>query len=418
MGKLLSIILKNAFRNLLRNKRRTLLTGMAIIISTVAMLLIMDYNKTSMYFFREGQIQSRWGHIQVKKKGYYGSETTSLKYMLSKEEVAKVKKVIKESNFKKNMKHFLVRINFSGLLLKEGDSEASIVVGSAIDPQKETLANPGLKYGNIYDGNFLSGQEPGELVIGTGLAKRLNLKVSDVVYLYSVGGTGLPDIMEGKISGIISFGTKSVDDIIIYADVEDIQKLFGTENIHDIVIFLDDTNNVNDVLKYMKSKLDPNTYEIFAWSDLATDYKQVVSYIFQNFFFTIFIIVVVLIFLSTNTILMSVMERMSEFGTLRAIGRNRIEISLMIIFEAIILGIVCSITGLGIGAFLAKFLTSLSIPLPPPPGGSISYPLSIFTNPESLLLIFLIQMATILIATIYPVLKISRVKIIDAIRYY
>ena len=337
MDKLLIIILKNAFRNLFRNKRRTLLSGMAIIISTVAMLLIMDYNKTSMYFFREGQIQSKWGHIQVKKKNYYGAETTSLKYMLSKEEVAEVKKIIKESNFKKNMNHFLVRINFSGLLLKKGDSDASIVIGSAIDPQKETFANPSLKYGNMYEGKFLSGKIPGELVIGIGLAKKLNLKIFDVVYLYSVGGSGLPDIMEATISGIISFGTKSVDDIIIYADVEDIQKLFGTQNIHDIVIFLDDTNNVNDVLKYIKSKLDPNRYDVFAWSDLATDYKQVVSYISKNLFFTICIIIIVLIFLLTNSILMSVLERISEFGTLRAIGRNRIEIPLMIIFEAIIL---------------------------------------------------------------------------------
>ncbi|MBN1697298.1 MAG: ABC transporter permease [Spirochaetales bacterium] len=377
----------------------------------------MDYNKTGMSFYREGVIRGSYGHIQIKKDGYHNAESTSLKYLLTTEEIDTVQKTLENKEIRKHITDILLRINFAGLLLKEGDIDSTFIVGRAINPDDEVGAYPSLAYLYMKDGEFLSSDRRGEIVIGSGLASRLHINVEDVVYIYSVGNYGLPDIMESMITGIIEFGKKEVDDILVYANIDDIKELFGIAGIHEIVVFLDNTDNTDAICDYLSKKLDEKTYDIIPWHELATEYKQVAGFVDQQFIVTIFIIILVLVFLSTNTILMSVMERVNEFGTLRAIGRSRCELSLIIIFEGIVLGIFCVVAGIILSVVIVNILNALSIELPPPPGGTISYPLLIYLSFDSVVYILIIQLLTSLIATVYPVIKISGIKIVDALRY-
>ena len=408
------LLIKNSVRNLIRNHRRTTLTLTAVLFSTVAMVLTTDYNKTNMEGLKDFHIKQKYGHIQIKKKGYYESEQLSFKYMLTPLEINKINDVLENENIKKNIKVSFSRINLSGLIIN--NEESTYVMGYAIEPGKEVIANSDLN-DKISEGNFLKDDIKGQIVIGKGLAKLLKIKLNQSVYFYSTGAGGLPDIMELTVCGIIHTGIKAVDDVLIYVNKEDFKSVFVMENVHDKVIFLDKTENTNKILTELKKMLDPNIYEIFGWEELATEYKQIVGFINMGAIVGILITVIVLIFLSTNTLLMNVMERMNEFGTLRAIGRSRFEISTMIIIEGAIVAFIGSLIGVILGGFFDVIITSAKIHTPPPPGTTIEYTVKILFHFSTSVFLFFVQFFGTMLGTIYPILKINKIKIIDAIRY-
>jgi putative ABC transport system permease protein len=129
------------------------------------------------------------------------------------------------------------------------------------------------------------------------------------------------------------------------------------------------------------------------------------------------IIGLIIVLSISNMLIMNVMERTGEIGTLLAIGLKRKKILQMFATEGFLLGLVGGLAGIAIGYALAELISSIGIPMPPPPGMEEGYTGEIRVTAGLLISAFLIASITTLLAGLYPAWKASRQQIVNALRH-
>lgn len=406
------LFLKIAFLNVLRNSRRTSITVLAIVFGSVSLIVFGGFVESMYEGLRESMIRSSLGHIQIYKKGYdeFG-KTDPEKYMLSKEDVAEIFNIVKNQP---EVEIATQRINLSGLL---SNGKTSLgVFGSGIDADKEALMNSAV---SILEGEDLFPDDQESALVGEGLANQLNAKVGDWLTLLSSTADGAVNAVDIQIAGIMSTGIKEVDDRAIRANLPHIQNLMYTDAVTRIVILLDETENTVLVLDRLTSIFAEKgmDVELKTWSELASFYHKVVK-MFNNVFGFIKVIVMVIVVLGiANTMMMAVMERTTEIGTIRALGNTRKEIVGLFLIEATYLGIIGGILGIIFGVLSAKGISSADIMMPPPPGSTNGFPIRIGVYIPFLIESFILGLGASVISSLYPAIKASRLKIIDALRF-
>jgi putative ABC transport system permease protein len=129
-----------------------------------------------------------------------------------------------------------------------------------------------------------------------------------------------------------------------------------------------------------------------------------------------FIIGLIIILTISNTQTMSVMERTTEIGTSLAIGLRNFEILRLFLMEGVLIGITGGTIGIIIGFVLAEVISTIGIPMPPPPGMTRGFIGQILINSSLAIDAFLLALITTLIASVMPAWKASRMNIVDALR--
>jgi len=272
---------------------------------------------------------------------------------------------------------------------------------------------------SILEGEDLFPDDPESALVGEGLASQLNAKVGDWLTLLSSTTDGAVNAVDIQIAGIMSTGIKEVDDRAIRANLPHIQNLMYTDAVTRVVILLDDTENTDMVKDRLVSIFAEKGMEVElkTWSDLASFYHKVVK-MFNNVFGFIKVIVMVIVVLGiANTMMMAVMERTTEIGTIRALGNTRKEIVGLFLIEATYLGIIGGIVGIIFGILAAKGISSADIMMPPPPGSTNGFPIRIGVYVPFLIESFILGLSASVLSSLYPATKAARFKIIDALRF-
>ena len=399
------LFLKIAFLNVLRNSRRTSITVLAIVFGSISLIVFGGFVESMYDGLKENMIRSSLGHIQIYKKGYDAfGKTDPEKYMLSKETVVKIFEIAEKQP---EIEIVTQRINVSGLL--SNGSTSLGIFGSGIDADKEALMNSAV---SILEGEDLFPDDPASALVGKGLAESLNTKVGDWLTLLSSTADGAVNAVDIQIAGIMSTGIKEVDDRAIRANLPHIQNLMYTDAVTRVVVLLDETEKT-DMIKHRLEAIFAEkgmNVEIKTWSDLASFYHKVVK-LFDNVFGFIKVIVMVIVILGiANTMMMAVMERTTEIGTIRALGNTRKEIVGLFLIEATYLGIIG-------GMLVAKGITSAEIMMPPPPGTTNGFPIRIGIYVPFLIESFFLGLCASILSSLYPAIKAARFKIIDALRF-
>ena len=181
---------------------------------------------------------------------------------------------------------------------------------------------------------------------------------------------------------------------------------------------LSDTEQTQATLISLKQRFKQQGLgvEIKTWSQLA-DYYHEVTKLFNGVFDFLQIIVLIIAALSiANTMMMAVMERTPEIGSIRALGATRYEVMMLFITEACYLGLIGSVIGVLLGILLANGITAADITIPTPPGSSQNYPIRIFISWTILLQTAFTGTVVAVAASIYPAFKASRLQINQAMR--
>ncbi|MDO9463020.1 MAG: ABC transporter permease, partial [Deltaproteobacteria bacterium] len=191
--------LKLAFRNVFRNRVRSLITLAAIAFGCISLIIAGGFFEDTFMQMREAYIHGHLGHIQVYKKGYLEKgNTRPFDYMIEHPE--KVKELIASVD---HVKFITPRISFSGLL-STGENTISIL-GQGVDPIGEKTigiiegASAGVA---IEAGENLSSDDMYDVVIGTGLAKAMGSKVGDFIILVSNTVGGALNDLDMKVKGV------------------------------------------------------------------------------------------------------------------------------------------------------------------------------------------------------------------------
>jgi len=153
------------------------------------------------------------------------------------------------------------------------------------------------------------------------------------------------------------------------------------------------------------------------WFELASFYRQVKLLYFAIFGFMGLVLFLVVLLATANTLLMSVMERVREFGVLRAMGLQPRQLLALLQWEGAFLGILGSALGLAVTLLLRAGLNALHLEMPAPPGTSHGYELNIHFVPGVYLVVALGLQVTIQVSALFPGFKAARLRIVEALRH-
>jgi putative ABC transport system permease protein len=407
--KLYWLILSLAFRNLIRQKRRSAISVSAVAFGITALILSSGFIQWIFLDFRETSIRSQLGHLQIVYPGYHDAGKADPLAFLLPNTPPNLNTAGDNSD---QIKIIVPRLSFNGLISR--DESTLSFIGDGIDPREQRAFGDALQ---ISEGNPLSIDHPFHIIVGEGLARNLGLKVGDQVVLLVNSAAGGINAIEVFVGGLFSTVTKSYDDSAIRIPIETARQLLRTQGTHSWIILLNDTEQTDYVLAKLRNSLPQDKFEVVPWYALADFYNKTIV-LFTKQVLAIKIIIALIILLSIfNTMSISVMERIGEIGTAMALGVKRINIMRMFLNEGVLIGCLGGLIGLSIGLLLAAIISNIGIPMPPPPGMARGYTGQILVTFDIALESLVLAVATTLFASIYPAWKASRMQIVDALRH-
>lgn len=398
-----------ALRNLTRHRRRTALGIGAIGFGVVALVLAGGFAEWMQWAERESTIHSRLGHIQIVKKGYYENGVADPYAYLIPDSVVNTKRLA----MLPHVETVTPRLAFSGLVSK-GETTVSFL-GEGVAPETEAAVS---KEVIVHDGAPLSSEKPKGIILGKGLAQSLGADVGDSVVLLTTTGSGSVSAVEASVSGIFHTAVKAFDDVALRTPLPLARELAKAEGSHQLIVLLDQTERTDEVLAYLRQLVpaERSALEIVPWIDLADFYKAVVELFRSQMNFVRTIIAIIIIMSISNTLVMSVMERTGEIGTLMAIGYRRRKVMQLFVSEGFMIGLSGGLVGMTLGWLLAEFISYIGIPMPPAPGMDHGFTAEIRTTGALLVGGFAVAVVSATLASLYPAWKASRLEIVDALR--
>ena len=395
-----------AFRNVLRQRRRTAIALSAIGFGVVALILAGGFIESIYFEMREATIRSLLGHIQVTRAGYREAGTADpFAYLLPtrSDALAAIERT-------PGVQLVAPRLSFSGLISR-GESTISFIA-DGVDPEKEAKLGSSII---ITSGEELSSAAPRGVIVGRGLADNLGIAAGDTVVLLVNTASGGVNAVECQVRGVFSTMIKAYDDTALRVPLGLARQLLRVDGAHTWLVLLDRTDRTQTLLEALRSRIGSGL-EATPWSDLADFYNKTVR-LFNAQVRVMKVIIAIIILLSiSNTMTMSLLERTGEIGTSMALGMQRRAILRQFLTEGALLGVVGAVLGLAVAAILALAISAVGISMPPPPGTGRGYVAHIVLSSGLVLDAALLAVGSTLIASLYPAWRASRLPIVDALR--
>jgi putative ABC transport system permease protein len=305
------------------------------------------------------------------------------------------------------------RILFEGLLSTGRRSVA--FVGQGVEPEKESRLST--VFAPIISGNGLSDDpsRPEQILIAVDLAHSLQLKPGDTITVMVTTEDGVLNAADAVVAGTYRTGVPDLDRRSIMMPLQNVQSLLVTQKISRLVLALRDTDATDALASRLRAQLP--SLDIKRWIELAPFYNQVVS-LYRIIFTVLGIIIAIVVFISTaNSMLMSVMERIREVGTLRAIGIPDRRIQQTFLLEGGMIGMLGGSVGLALALLTALVVNFSDIRIPPPPGRTADYPLIISMQVDTSLMIWLVFILLSALAAWAPHRVLRRLSIIEKLNH-
>lgn len=305
----------------------------------------------------------------------------------------------------------MLRIGFSGLL-GNGRTDWPII-GEGVEPAREKrLAS----YITVVAGRRLMDGDAFGMMIGQGVAKALKLKPGDPVTLLVSTAGGATNLLEFQVTGVFQTFSKDYDARAVRIPLAAAQELLATPGAHIAVVLLKNTMDTDRVAGSIGDRLNHQGYEMKTWVELNTFYTQTVTLYRQQFGFLVVIILAMLLMSVSNTVNMGIFERVSEFGTMRALGDRSSRVFALVVIESFWLGLLGALGGVVVGIALAKAISLVGISMPPPPNADQGYVSHILVVPNVVALSFIVGVLAAVLASLRPARAISRKLIAEALR--
>ncbi len=408
MGKFLLL----AFRNVFRNRRRTIMTMIMVGGGVAGLLLVGGFFARMFWGLRESTISDGLGHIQIFTAEHFNREE---KHVLDTG-IENWRQVAGTVSTGGHVRGVAPRIEFNGML--SNGIKSGVFMGSAVDPvAEESLGfTPRLAAGRDLD-TKPSGEV--EALIGAGVAHSMNVKPGDGLTILAVTSDGALNGIDVQIVGVVNTGFKEMDDRYLRITLPSAQRLLQSDRVTNLVVGLDKTESTDEVAASLAPRLQGLAQQLVLkkWIDLAAYYKQV-----RSLFSTIFVFLGVIVFFmvlmsSVNTLLMTMFERTREIGTMLAMGTPRSWIMALFVFEAVLLGALGAIVGVVGGNFLGLLINHAGIHLPPPPGTNVPMSFRVLYVPSLMIGSSILVIVSLALAAILPAIRASRLQIAEALAH-
>ena len=402
------MILKIAFRNIFRQKRRTILTALAMIVGFTLLSVTIGLSDGAYGNIITMFTRNRTGHIQVHRAGYL--DKPSLYETI--DGYAAIGETIQGTA---GVDAWTPRVYAAGLGSIGEKSTAVQVIG--VDVAREIQATRFDQ--KMIEGRVLAETASHEAVIGKGLAKILSGTVGSEIVIFSQGADGSIANDVYKIIGIAESGDDGTDRVACYLHIEDAQELFVLEGrIHEIVVIVSNINHVSKITDTIKTRLNNSTLDVAPWQVVAKSFYRAMKTDQQGDAISRWVIMLIVAIGVLNTVLMSVLERTREYGVLKAVGTKPTQIFWLVICEVVIIAIGSICVGVLLGVLSNYLLSIYGITYPE----AITYGGMKFTtlyaevNVRCLIIPAITVMLSATIVSLFPAIKAARIMPAKAMR--
>ena len=397
-----------AWRNIWRNKMRSAVVIISVIIGLWAGAMIMGVESGMAEQRQNDAIQNEVSHIQIHLK----------EFKTDKEPVfviPETERVIAAISKSENVKAVSGRLVTMGMILTASNS-AGVKINGVVPEDEAKIIGLDRK---IVAGNFFVPEKLNQILIGDRLADKMKLKVKSRIVLTFSDKVG--NVVSGsfRVAGIFNTNNIAIDEAVVYTRIQDMSSLLLTEkNVHEIAILL--TGNEKLEFEVAKIKGEFPTLIVESWREVAPEIGLLIDMVAVLTKVIMIVILFALAFGIINTMLMAMLERTREIGMMMALGLNKLKLFLLVLFETAILvligcpfGLLLSYgviniyakRGINLGAY-GNALETLGL-------SNIIYPKVELRQYEQIIFLVII---TALIASIFPARKALRIQPAESIK--
>ena len=330
------MIFKIAWRNIYRNKKRTLITVTSIF---AALFLIILMRALQFGFYDniiKTVVESYAGYVEVHADGYWDNQSLDNSMEVDQ-------KLINDISSVEGVENIVQRLQTFSLISMGEKTKGGVINGVDIsDEQKITDWNK-----KMVSGSFDLGEN--EIIVGKGIAEYFDIRENDTLILYGQGYRGMMAAGKYSVKGVIDLKNPDLNKLGIFMAIESARNYVSSEEISTHIII--DKEQYYDEEKIVKdlSQILSKDYEIMTWKKTLPEIEQTITADSAGGLIMAFILYIIVVFGMFGTVLMMTEERKYEFGVLISIGMSRIRLFGIILIETIILSM--------IGVLLAIILT-------------------------------------------------------------
>lgn len=401
---------KLAWRNLWRNKRRTIITSASVFFGVVLSSFVRSMEEGSYAQYIQCIVNSYTGFIQIHKKGYWDDKVINNSFELT----PSILSVLKGN---KNITNYSPRFETFCLASTEDMTKGVMIFG--IDPKLEDkITNIS---GKLKQGHYLKENDNG-VILSSALAKFLKLGVKDTLVLIGQGYHGISAAGKYPVRGIIKHPSPELDRSLVAMEIKHCQELFSAPGMLTSMAIMVHENTETAATKKMLQRKLSGSLEVMDWKEMNELLLKQIESDRAGGVITIDILYLIIAFGIFGTIVMMMAERKKEFGMMIAVGMQKQKLMLVVLLETIFIGMLGAITGIMGSIPVLAYYYYHPIPFTGQAAQmmlDMGFPPVMFFSLDPM--IYFKQALTIFIFTliigIYPVWNVKKLQVANALHY-
>lgn len=405
------LIFKLAWRNIWRNKRRTIITTLSIVVAVFLAAITRSTQEGQYDNMLENTVGTFTGYIQIHHQGYQDNPTLNNSF----EATDSLLNIVRSQD---NITSVVPRIESYTLAAGTEQSRPAMVMGIDVEAEKQ-LSKP---TENLLSGEYFQSNSEQAAIIGTELRERLNVQIGDSLVLIGQGYHGMNATGLYRIKGTVSFPNPEMNRSLVYLPLETAQYLFAANNrLTSLALTISDPQDLSTTVESLKQELPSDKYEVLGWPELMPELQQAIQVDRGSGVIIILILYMIVGFGILGTVLMMIAERSYEFGVMLSVGTPRKTIAKILSLEVLIMSLMGALFGILLSVPVAWYFNIYPIDLSGAMASAaeqynMSPLLQFSVSPDIFTTQALIVFLITLLFSIIPILKASKLNPVEAMK--
>ncbi len=407
----MTLNLRMAWRNLWRHKRRTWLTTTAMIFSNVLLVFMISLQLGSYDMMINNTLQAFSGHLQVQAVGYNDNPKLRTSIRAIQSLAAELRKTVADT-------HVGARAASFALVSSEQRSFGVQVIGVQPDYEPRVSTIPGL----VKQGRYLRDANAAEIVIGSVMARNLKVRTGDELTLLGSGRDGSFAAGVLTIVGIFETGSSELDRNIAEMPLDYFQDMFAMgDHGNSIAVAVASLEQMRLAMAGVQAII-AGSDELLAldWNALHPGLEQAIQADFSSAWFMYGVLIILVAFSVLNTQLMSVLERTREFGVITALGVKPRKLASLVMLETVLMALIGLTIGVFLGWLVVLYFNTAGFSYPGMEELAQRFNMEDKMYPSVTTISLLLGPGVVflfcLLASIYPALRLYRLRPVEAMR--
>jgi ABC-type lipoprotein release transport system permease subunit len=322
-----------AWRNLWRNKRRTIITIASVFFGVLLSTVMSSMQEGSYSSMIDNIVKFYSGYIQIHHEKYWDNKTINNSFTPTDSLLEKVRET-------EDVTDYTLRLESFALASSESITKGAVILG--VNPEQENKVTELKRW--LTDGDYLE-QGDKSVLVSKGLAEYLKLGVNDTLVMIGQGYHGQSAAGKFLIKGIMNFPNPDLNSQSVYMDLGACQNFFSADNLATaLVIMVKDEYHLKSAMHELKNRIS-SPYQVMSWDEMQPEIQQMINADRSGGNIMKMILYVLIGFGIFGTVMMMIVERKREMGVMVAIGMRRYKLAVVLFFETIYIGLVGVLAG-------------------------------------------------------------------------